>query len=445
MTTTNSSTIVMTTLRRNLQYQKQQKQQQVTINNTSCQPTSRQRAQSSSFLSSSQQQSIRLWRFHNYHTNTKRHYVKRKDFSSSSSSTINSSSSLNAMKASSYFKTSIITTAELMTTIMNRLSLSHPLTYRFFFQHNRTTRNSTSFLDRVFIFVSIVMITTTTASTYSNILFPSNDFHYDNNDDNGNDDNALDQINYSNNIKINNNNGKDIRNILPLSLLLQRIQSDIIAATNNMIIPFLSRLYNSTDISIGSSIDTTKCGSYNNDGDDDMMDSSGYTESERFYQCLKYHRALLSDYQRRWEPQVSLQNDNNNDNNVDNIHNDNSSYDISAWPTNIPTSSQLPSLIMDLEFCYASLLQSNNSNNIHHNTLQKKVCQDQQFKIASFYVCQTTNNTNTLHYVDDDMKKHGYKLIKELAEQGHPDSMCLLGKYYIINSYFAGDSFFKTE
>lgn len=121
--------------------------------------------------------------------------------------------------------------------------------------------------------------------------------------------------------------------------------------------------------------------------DFDEENPSGYTEEERFDQCLEYHRALIFDYSRRWRDDSSSS---------------------TAWPRNIPSASEIPALEMDLRFCRSS-------PNYRNNT---PTCQNQQFRIASYYLTQTLSE-------EDQMV--GYRLVKDLAEHGHADGMCLYG------------------
>jgi hypothetical protein len=142
-------------------------------------------------------------------------------------------------------------------------------------------------------------------------------------------------------------------------------------------------------------VNTVRCDAYlymdHDDLEDDMLDSSGYTESERFYQCLEYHRALRNDYHRRWTEGPESH--------------------APSWPLNIPKASDIPALELDLRFCERSPSYRD----------QQGRCQDQQFRIASYYVTQNES-------VED--QKKGFKLVKELAEHGHPNGMCLYGTYW---------------
>jgi hypothetical protein len=120
---------------------------------------------------------------------------------------------------------------------------------------------------------------------------------------------------------------------------------------------------------------------------------SGMSEPVRFYQCLEFHRYLLPQYLRWW--QGSSAPDTIEDTNI-------------QWPRNIPTEDEIPSLEMDFTFCQKTSFFVGMS----------KACQDLKFRIASYYVFQDKA-------LADRIK--GYRMVKELAESGHPDSMCLFG------------------
>ena len=47
-------------------------------------------------------------------------------------------------------------------------------------------------------------------------------------------------------------------------------------------------------------------------------------------------------------------------------------------------------------------------------------CQDLQFRIGAYYVTAFKDN--------QELQMKGYRMIKELAEHGHPDGMCYYGK-----------------
>jgi TPR repeat protein len=108
-----------------------------------------------------------------------------------------------------------------------------------------------------------------------------------------------------------------------------------------------------------------------------------YPEAEEFSQCLQFYRQQLSWYRREWSSK--------------------SPNPISAnWPRNIPGEDEISALELDLKFCLRNPTSS---------------CQNMQFRIASFY----------LQCNDPKLQYRGYKLVKELAERGDPDGMCLYG------------------
>lgn len=174
---------------------------------------------------------------------------------------------------------------------------------------------------------------------------------------------------------------------------------------------------------------TTKCDEDNDNGEilgreepeEEINDGSGYSESERFYYALQYYSQLLPEYERLWvsintaDGRMSNRNDNNDNSNHHHHHQPGSEP---SWPRNIPKSNQIPALVIDLEFCRNSRTYDDNPRR----------CQDQQFKVASFYIFQHDPSDNEdASTTIDEQKKKGYRMIKELAENGHPDGMCLLG------------------
>ena len=117
-----------------------------------------------------------------------------------------------------------------------------------------------------------------------------------------------------------------------------------------------------------------------------------FNESDRFFQVLEYHRTLLPDYTNRWAGA------------------DPPSDGHKTWPRKIPSKEDIPALEMDFRFCKRS-----------PNYRDKdRACQDLQFRIGAYYV--------TAFKDDPEMQMKGYRMIKELAEQGHPDGMCYYGK-----------------
>jgi TPR repeat protein len=75
---------------------------------------------------------------------------------------------------------------------------------------------------------------------------------------------------------------------------------------------------------------------------------------------------------------------------------------------------EIPALELDLKFC---------EKNPHYSKNSSTSCHKQQFRIASYYVMQKGS---------PEIQLKGYKMIKELAEHGYPDGMCLYGKLVVL-------------
>ena len=121
-----------------------------------------------------------------------------------------------------------------------------------------------------------------------------------------------------------------------------------------------------------------------------------FNESDRFFQVLEYHRMLLPDYTNRWaksKPPAAGH---------------------KTWPRKIPAPADVPGLEMDFRFCKRSPNYRN----------QDRACQDLQFRIAAYYVVACPG--------DAALQMKGYRMIKDLAEHGHPDGMCLYGKNWFV-------------
>ncbi len=136
------------------------------------------------------------------------------------------------------------------------------------------------------------------------------------------------------------------------------------------------------------------------------LDSSGYTEEERFYQCVSYHRSLLHDYNRRWGQQQQQQQQHGRCSDT--------TTTASTWPRNVPHMDEVAALECDLFYCQRSPEYQNDIG----------FCQSTKFRIASYYV-SSQNNHDTY-----TRREKGFRVIKELAEQGYPDAMCLYGTYH---------------
>ena len=115
---------------------------------------------------------------------------------------------------------------------------------------------------------------------------------------------------------------------------------------------------------------------------------SSYQEAEEFVQCLQYYRQQLPWYRKQWSSK--------------------SQNPISAnWPRNVPSMKETSALELDLKFCLRNPPSPQND----------RKCQNMQFRIASCY----------LRSQDPLLQYRGFKLVKELAAQGHPNGMCLYG------------------
>ena len=119
-----------------------------------------------------------------------------------------------------------------------------------------------------------------------------------------------------------------------------------------------------------------------------------FNESDRFFQVLEYHRTLLPDYRKRWGGKSAKP----------------PPAGHKSWPRKIPTKGDIAALEMDLKFCQRSPNYRN----------KDRACQDLQFRIGTYYV-------SAFHY-DKEMQMKGYRMIKSLAENGHPDGMCYYGE-----------------
>lgn len=133
-----------------------------------------------------------------------------------------------------------------------------------------------------------------------------------------------------------------------------------------------------------------------------------FNESDRFFQVLEYHRTLLPDYTNRWgnaPPPPPGEN---------------------TWPRKIPATADIPALEMDYKFCK----RQHQANNDQSET---RACQDLQFRIGTYYVTTFQNQNHSKQMI-------GYRMIKDLAERGHPDGMCYYGKTQRV-CLFASNAF----
>jgi TPR repeat protein len=112
-------------------------------------------------------------------------------------------------------------------------------------------------------------------------------------------------------------------------------------------------------------------------------------EAERFHQCLEYYRDNIEEFRRKWEYSTSQ------------------TPTTTGWPRGIPTDDEISMLETDLSYCKKSPSYRNN----------KRYCKTLQFRIANYYLRQDSK----------DGQRKGYLLMKELANMGFPDGMCMYG------------------
>lgn len=113
-------------------------------------------------------------------------------------------------------------------------------------------------------------------------------------------------------------------------------------------------------------------------------------EPARYSRCLAYHRALHTNYKMRWS-----------------WANEGSRLPTTSWPTNIPDEADVEPLTADLRYCRRSPNYRNDED----------YCDALRFRIASYWLIQP----------NEDGQRRGLKIIRDLAERGHPDGMCLYG------------------
>ena len=114
-------------------------------------------------------------------------------------------------------------------------------------------------------------------------------------------------------------------------------------------------------------------------------------EPARFARCLAYHRALRTQYASRWD-----------------WANEGSRLPTTSWPTSIPEEEDIPGLTADLRYCRRSPNYRNDED----------YCDALRFRIGSYWL---------LHGPDLEGQKKGLRIIRDLAERGHPDGMVLYG------------------
>lgn len=108
-------------------------------------------------------------------------------------------------------------------------------------------------------------------------------------------------------------------------------------------------------------------------------------EEERFLDTLALYRRWILDIKNQWDisKPASIK-----------------------WPNNIPDSSEISALEMDLKM----YLKNRN------NQEDKRNVQDLEFRIASYYLFREQSK---------ESQKKGFYMVKKLAVEGHPDGLCL--------------------
>eukprot|EP00563_Minutocellus_polymorphus_P006485 CAMPEP_0181033294 /NCGR_PEP_ID=MMETSP1070-20121207/7181_1 /TAXON_ID=265543 /ORGANISM="Minutocellus polymorphus, Strain NH13" /LENGTH=381 /DNA_ID=CAMNT_0023110713 /DNA_START=171 /DNA_END=1316 /DNA_ORIENTATION=- len=124
---------------------------------------------------------------------------------------------------------------------------------------------------------------------------------------------------------------------------------------------------------------------------DEAVELLDVNEPARFGRCLAYHRALRTQYASRWD-----------------WANEGSRLPTTSWPTSIPEEEDVAGLTADLRYCRRSPNYRNDED----------YCDALRFRIGSYWL---------LHGPDVEGQKKGLRIIRDLAERGHPDGMVLYG------------------
>ena len=77
---------------------------------------------------------------------------------------------------------------------------------------------------------------------------------------------------------------------------------------------------------------------------------------------------------------------------------------------------EIPSLETDFGYCNRKTKAGGTTAKQQQDMERQTYCDNLQFRLAAFYLQQVD---------DPDMQLAGFKLVKELAERGHADGMCL--------------------
>jgi TPR repeat protein len=134
-----------------------------------------------------------------------------------------------------------------------------------------------------------------------------------------------------------------------------------------------------------------------------------HNEEARFVMALQKHQRLLEKYKEKWDYSKG----------AGVAANANSRTPTSSWPQDIPSDDEIPALLSEQQYC-------NRSPNYRDDTMY---CQQVQFRIGAHYLLRTDDASGKI-------QKAGLNMMKDLAERGHPDAMCLYGQ--ILNEGRAG-------
>ena len=119
-------------------------------------------------------------------------------------------------------------------------------------------------------------------------------------------------------------------------------------------------------------------------------EATGLDEAGRFERCLEYHQALKTSYKSRWD-----------------WDNEGSRIPTSSWPTSVPGPDEVGPLVADLRYCR----RSPNFRSCGD------YCDGLSFRIACHH----------LLHPDLDVQRRGLWIVRDLAERGHADGMCMYG------------------
>ena len=112
-----------------------------------------------------------------------------------------------------------------------------------------------------------------------------------------------------------------------------------------------------------------------------------FEESERFEQTLQYHQRHLDMYRGKWDWK----------------QNPKSRIPTASWPFDVPSSEDVGMIQSEMKYC-------NQSPNFRSD---KEYCDTIRFRVASYLL------------PNEETAEEALSILKDLAERGHPDGMCL--------------------